>query len=102
MAAVDLYHGLAAWDFEEAARAGDSLVVQLQNGARWIPTEIVRRGTAIARLRLGDPSAAARLYTSLTTLGGWGFPDEIVQAYIDSKLATSPAGASAAPAPPRH
>lgn len=87
-AAVNLYHGLAAWDFAEAAAAGDTLIAQLKNGARWIPTEIVRRGTAVARLRLNDVDGAARVYTSLATLsGGWTLVDGVIRAYIEKRLA---------------
>jgi hypothetical protein len=100
-AAVDLHHGIAAWDFAEAARAGDSLIAQLKGGARWIPTEFVRRATTVARLRLGDVRGAARVYTSLATLrGDWTMTDAILEAYVRGQL--SRAGASAAPAPPRH
>jgi spermidine synthase len=110
VAAVDLYHGLAAWDFPEAARAGDSLIAQLKAGARWIPTEVVRRGTAVARLRLNDVDGAARVYSSLATLnGGWTMTDVVLQSYIEKRLAdgrihqsANPVGASSAPAPPRH
>jgi hypothetical protein len=109
-AAVDLYHGLAAWDFTEAARAGDTLTAQLIGGARWIPTEIVRRGTALAKLELGDVNGAARVYTSLATLRGtWTLLDVVLQSYIEHRLAgaasadsVSRGGASGAPAPPRR
>ena len=98
VAAVGLYHGLAAWDFGEAARAGDTLIAQLQGGARWIPTEVVRRGAAVARLRLGDAVGAARIYASPVTMaGGWSLPDVVLQAYIEHAL--SRGGASSAPAP---
>jgi spermidine synthase len=100
-AAVDLHHGVAAWDFAEAARAGDSLIAQLGGGARWIPTEFLRRATAVAKLRLGDVNGAARVYSSVATLrGGWTLTDAILEACIRDRL--SRAGASAAPAPPRH
>jgi hypothetical protein len=100
-AAVDLHHGIAAWDFAEASRAGDSLIAQLRGGARWIPTEVVRRGTAVARLRMNDVNGAARVYTSLATLsGGWTMTDAVLEAYIQDQL--SRGAASSAPAPPRH
>jgi hypothetical protein len=101
VAAVDLYHGLAAWEVQEAARAGDVLIAQLEGGARWIPTEVLRRGTAVARLRLGDATGAARIYASPVTMaGGWSLPDVVLQAYIDHAL--SPGGASSARAPLPH
>jgi len=101
VAAVDLYHGLAAWDYSEAARAGEILIAQLQGGARWIPTEILRRGTAVARLELGDPVGAARVYASPVVIaGGWSFTDIVLRAYIEHAL--SRGGASSAPAPLRR
>ncbi|HET9426115.1 MAG TPA: fused MFS/spermidine synthase [Gemmatimonadaceae bacterium] len=110
LAAVDLHHGLAAWDFTEAARAGDTLVAHLVGGARWLPTELVRRGTALAKLELGDVNGAARAYTSLATIRGtWTLLDSVLQAYIERLLETAPpadtvsrGGASSAPAPPRR
>ena len=98
VAAVDLYHGMAAWDFAEASRAGDSLIAQLKGGARWIPTEVVRRGTAVARLRMDDVNGAARVYTSLATInGGWTMTDAILEAYIQSRLSERQTGGSADP-----
>jgi spermidine synthase len=100
-AAVDLHHGMAAWDFAEASRAGDSLIALLRGGARWIPTEVVRRGTAVARLRMNDVNGAARVYTTLATLnGGWTMTDAVLEAYIRDQL--NRGAASGAPAPPRH
>ena len=88
--AVTLHHGLAAWDFAEAAAAGDSLIAELRAGRRWIPTEIVRRGTAVAKLRLRDANGAGRVFTSLATLGGsWTMTDEALEAYVRTNLARS-------------
>ncbi|MEO5566999.1 MAG: hypothetical protein ABIR92_00815, partial [Gemmatimonadaceae bacterium] len=102
-AAVNLHHGLAAWDFSEAATGGDSLIAELRAGRRWIPTKIVRRGTAVARLRLGDANGAGRVFTSLATLGGsWTMTDEVLEEYVRNRLTVSPDAASAAPAPPRR
>ena len=105
-AGVDLYHGLAAWDFAEAARAGDTLISLVRRGERWLPTEFLRRGAALAKLKTGDVTGAGRVYTSLSTLGGkWSLPDEVLEAYIVRNLPpdrVNPGAASAAPAPPRH
>jgi spermidine synthase len=104
-AAVDLHHGLAAWDFAEAARAGDTLIAELRAGHVWIPVELIRRGTAVARVMTGDWNGAGRVYTSLSTLGGtWSMADGILEEFVLRNLPGSPAtgGESAAPAPPRH
>ena len=106
VASIGLYHGLAAWDFHEAARAGDTLISLVRRGERWLPTELLRRGTALAKVKLGDLNGAGRVYTSLSTLGGkWSLPDEVLEAYIMKNLPPDPVSsgaASAAPAPPRH
>ena len=48
-------------------------------------------------------NGAARVYTSLATLNGaWTLLDVVLQAYVEQQLGVSPAGASDAPAPPRH
>ena len=101
VSAVDLYHGLAAWNFAEAAQGGDALVAQLRGGARWIPTEVVRRGSAVARLMLGDVAAAASIYSSATTVtGGWSMTDEVLQAYILSRLSNQRNASDSSRVPP--
>lgn len=84
---VDFHHGIAAWNWAEAAQAGDSLIVHRAEGELWLPAEFIRRGTVVAKLKLGDVNGAARVFTSLATLGGaWSLPDEILEAYVKKAL----------------
>jgi spermidine synthase len=54
-AAVDFLHGLAAWDFAEASRAGQTLIeARIRDRVDWLPISFVRNGTVVARLQLGD------------------------------------------------
>ena len=54
-AAIDYLHGLAAWDFAEASRAAAILMeARVQQGIDWLPVALVRNGTVVARIQLGD------------------------------------------------
>ena len=39
-AVVDFYHGLAAWDYAEAARAGELLLADKKAGRSWIKSRL--------------------------------------------------------------
>jgi hypothetical protein len=94
-AVVDFRHGLAAWDFAEAARASDTLVARLEGGESWMPIEPLRRGAAVARLAMGDVQGAGRLFSSQTMLGGeWTVLDRVLQAYIMDRLTGGRVGGS--------
>jgi hypothetical protein len=81
---VSFYHGLAAWDFGEAARAGDILIEDMAVGKTWIPAETLRLGTALARLKLGDPDAARAVYTRMSRLESEAtLPDRVVLGLIE-------------------
>ena len=54
-AAVDFLHGLAAWDYAEASRAGQRLMEARElDKVDWLPIAFVRNGTVVARIQLGD------------------------------------------------
>ena len=54
-AAIDFLHGLASWDFAEASRAGQTLIdARVSDGVDWLPISLVRNGTVVARIQLGD------------------------------------------------
>lgn len=54
-AAIDFLHGLASWDFAEASRAGQTLIdARINDGVDWLPISLVRNGTVVARIQLGD------------------------------------------------
>ncbi|MBA3659049.1 MAG: spermidine synthase [Gemmatimonadales bacterium] len=53
-------HGLAAWNFGEAARAADRLTPVAMREHRWITADELRDGAVFARLHTGDISGARR------------------------------------------
>jgi len=54
-AAIDFLHGLASWDFAEASRAGQTLIdARVRDTVDWLPISLVRNGTVVARIQLGD------------------------------------------------
>jgi MFS family permease len=54
-AAIGFLHGLAAWDFAEASRAGQVLIdARLRDSVDWLPISLVRNGVVVARIQLGD------------------------------------------------
>jgi hypothetical protein len=73
VAAVDFMHGLAAWDFAEAARSADRLSFDASLGEGWVPATMLLDGGVVAKLRTGDVAGARALYDELTpVLGGVG------------------------------
>jgi hypothetical protein len=54
-AAIAFLHGLASWDFNEASRAGQTIIdARIRDTVDWLPISLVRNGTVVARLQLGD------------------------------------------------
>ena len=51
-------HGLASWDFAEASKAADVLIPAAVKGDLWMPVDLLREGTAVARIKLGDARGA--------------------------------------------
>lgn len=62
MDAIAFFHGLAAWDFAEAADAGGRLVEAAAAGDPWLPPEFLGDGAVVASLRIGDVAAARRAF----------------------------------------
>ncbi|HEY7634182.1 MAG TPA: hypothetical protein VH763_01435 [Gemmatimonadales bacterium] len=58
-------HGLASWNFAEAAAAADRLKPVAIQQRRWIAADELRDGAVIARLHLGDVAGARRDMESL-------------------------------------
>ena len=57
-ATVAFFHGLASWNFAEASRAADVLIPVTVKGDLWMPVDMLREGTAVARIKLGDVRGA--------------------------------------------
>jgi spermidine synthase len=54
-AAIEFLHGLAAWNFADASRAGQSLIdARVRDTVDWLPISLVRNGVVVARIELGD------------------------------------------------
>lgn len=64
-AAIDFMHGIAAWDFAEAAHASDVLVPAAEKGDRWLDPDDLRDGTVMAKLALGDRTGARQAFRAL-------------------------------------
>ena len=64
-AAVQFLHGLASWDFSEAARAAEPLLAAASRGDYWLSPDLLREGTVVARLRTGDVAGARAAYLML-------------------------------------
>jgi hypothetical protein len=66
---VAFRQGLATWDFEEAAQAGDRLYSSVFDGEGFLPVDEYLDGIVIAKLRGGDAGAARRIFDSLLPAG---------------------------------
>jgi hypothetical protein len=78
-------HGLAAWDFAEASRAADVLVPLAAAGDSWISPDVLREGTVVARLRLGDVRGARSALDALRSQSSRGQGDlrgELLSAWV--------------------
>lgn len=64
-AAIAFQHGLAAWDFAEAADAAQALIDEAQRGTFWLEPELLRDGATFARLATGDVEGARQAWESL-------------------------------------
>lgn len=64
-AVVAFIHGLAAWNFAETSQAADVLIPAARHGDLWMPSDLLREGTAVARIMLGDAKGAKRVMDEL-------------------------------------
>jgi predicted membrane-bound spermidine synthase len=66
-AAVAFMHGLASWDFAEASRAAGPLLTAARQGDYWLPPDLLRDGTVLARLRTHDVRGARAALDALAS-----------------------------------
>jgi hypothetical protein len=92
---VDFIHGLAAWNFAEAARASTVLVPLAEQGDYWVAPNLLREGAVASYLRVGD-AAGAR--TTLQRLRG--APDRGRGDLRDQLLTAAVAAANESAPPP--
>ena len=64
-AAIDFMHGLDAWDYAEASRAADPLMVAAVAGDLWLDADYLRDGVVMAELAAGRRGAAREAYRVL-------------------------------------
>jgi spermidine synthase len=62
---VHFRHGLASWDFGEAAAAGERMLSLVGTDALWISPDELRDGLVFARLHLRDVAGARRAFDGL-------------------------------------
>jgi spermidine synthase len=62
---VQFRHGMAAWDFAEAAAAGQRMLSLVGTDALWISPDELRDGLVMARLHLGDVAGAKQAFDGL-------------------------------------
>jgi spermidine synthase len=64
-AAIDFLHGLATWNFAQAARAADPLIADAVKGELWLDGDELRDGAVIAKLAVNDRPGARAAYHDL-------------------------------------
>ncbi len=64
-ASVDFLHGLAAWDYAEAARAADPLLTAAATGEFWLDPDMLRDGAVMAKLATGHRAEARGIFRML-------------------------------------
>ncbi|HTK51171.1 MAG TPA: fused MFS/spermidine synthase [Gemmatimonadaceae bacterium] len=92
-AAIDFLHGLATWDYAQAARAADPLLAEATRGELWLDPDELRDGAVIAKLKVGDRAGAAGAFRALMSQSARSATDlrtMLLYAYIaDTADATS-------------
>jgi predicted membrane-bound spermidine synthase len=84
LAAVDFLHGLASWDFAEASRAGQVLIdARERDRIDWLPISLVRNGTVVARIQLGDFDGARAAFKAYSrNVDEDAFTARVLAAYL--------------------
>jgi predicted membrane-bound spermidine synthase len=88
-AAVEFRRGTLGWDFARAARAAEPLVALALERKHWLPPDELRDGAVTARLALGDPNGATRIFESLAPSSrrpDGDFRTALLSAYIQAAL----------------
>jgi hypothetical protein len=69
-AALDFMHGLASWNFQQASKAADLLMPDAELGEAWVPKDMFRDGTVVAKLETNDVAGARHAFDTLSPLTG--------------------------------
>jgi len=84
-AAVSFQHGIAAWDWTEAAGAADALVPVVAAGRRWVRPTVLLDGAVVAYLKTGQAARARHAYDVLaphTGRASWNARNRLLDALI--------------------
>jgi hypothetical protein len=57
-ATIAFLHGMASWNFAEVSKAAEVLIPAAEKDDLWMPVDILREGSAVARIKLGDAVGA--------------------------------------------
>lgn len=86
MAAADFLHGVASWDHEGAVRAAEILLKAHARGEEWLPGPLLKEGTVLALLAVGEPERAREVLDRLTPdRAGGGLPvrGEVLRSLVE-------------------
>jgi hypothetical protein len=83
--AIAFSHGLAVWDFAEAALASGPLLDAVQRGDHWVSPQFLRDGSVIARIATGDTAGAREASDTLARFDGRA-PDDVRKRLVDALL----------------
>jgi hypothetical protein len=75
----------AGWEWTAAAALGDSLLDDAVAGRGWLPPDDLRDNAVVARLRIGDPAGARRVFDALAPRSdrpGTSLRTRLLEAYI--------------------
>jgi hypothetical protein len=83
-AAIDFLHGLASWNFNEASRAGQTLIdARIRDTVDWLPVSLVRNGIVVARIQLADFDGARAAFKAYSrNLDEDAFTARVLAAYL--------------------
>ncbi|MGH7528468.1 MAG: hypothetical protein ACREMX_17380, partial [Gemmatimonadales bacterium] len=82
---VAFRHGIASWNFAEAADAGDRLMPSAMRDHAWITADELRDGMVMAKLHLGDAAGARQAFDTLarfTTRKPGDLRTRLLEAYV--------------------
>jgi spermidine synthase len=84
---VSFRRGLAAWNFAEAAAAGERLMPLAAAKRAWLPSDELRDGLVLARLHLRDVRGARQAFDSLAAVSTRPVTDlrsQLLAAYVET------------------
>ena len=64
-AAADFLYGVASWEHDRAVGAAPILIEAWSRGEEWVPMDILRDGSVLAFLALGDGNGASDAFNTL-------------------------------------